>query len=429
MRAFRRWIVFVAVIALIATACNGGDDDTEGTEDGTGEKVTLNFWLFDEGYGFLLDLVDAFEAENPNIDIEVTTYPEDQYGIKIDTSLAAGNPPDLGLVGPELMNLGVLLPIGDMVEEHGIDLSTFNQGIVGQALGPTESCAFEEELYCLGSYTGMVALFYNKDMFDAAGVPYPEPWPPMLVDEFVDVACQLTDPENEVWGAAYGDPVTFLPWETVVSPDGRTAVGYVNSATSIAAHEVLAEGIREGCAPSLNILDPWEQGTDFFARGQLAMVVTDFQSLNKIENAGVNYGVTGSPTAEGIEPWFNVWTDAVGIFRDAEHPEAAMEFIAFLATEGQRKRVEEVGDLPLDTEVAEELDWAGDVPGREEGLEVLSNARQGVFVPNRWDTYGPIFDAFGLIVGEETTAEEALNDAAPAIEENLDKAWEIWEEA
>jgi ABC-type glycerol-3-phosphate transport system substrate-binding protein len=158
------------------------------------------------------------------------------------------------------------------------------------------------------------------------------------------------------------------------------------------------------------------------------MVVTDVQSLNKIENAGVNYGVTGSPTAEGVEPWFNVWTDSVGVFANTDHPDEAKLFIAFMATDGQRLRVQETGDLPLDTAVAEELDWAGGTPGREEGLEVLRNARQGVFVPNRWDTFGPIFDAYGLIVGGEMSAQEALDEAAPAIQENLEQAWESWEE-
>jgi ABC-type glycerol-3-phosphate transport system substrate-binding protein len=424
---WRRAFVAIVAMSLIAGACSS--DGGSGTEDETSsEDVTLDFWLYKEGYGFLDEVVSAFEAANPNIHVDVTEYPEQQYGVKLDTAIAAGRPPDLALVGPELMHAGLLLALDDMVEQQGIDLSTFNQGIVGTSLGPTESCSFEGNLYCLGSYTGMVALFYNKDMFDAAGVPYPAAWPPMTVDQFVDAACQLTDPENEVWGAAYGDPVTFLPWETVVSEDGRTATGHVNGPASVEAHEVLARGMREGCAPSLNILDPWEQGTDYFARGQLAMVVTDFQSLNKIEAAGIDYGVTGSPTATDIEPWFNVWTDSIGVFANSEHPTEAEEFIAFLATEGQRLRVQETGDLPLDTEVAKELDWAGGDPGRQEGLEVLQHARQGVFVPNRWDTFGPIFDAYGLIVGGDMSAQEALDEAAPAIQENLDQAWEAWEE-
>jgi multiple sugar transport system substrate-binding protein len=425
---WRRAFVAIVAMSLIAAACSS--DGGSGTDSGnaSGEDVTLNFWLYKEGYGFIDQVVSAFEAANPNIHIDVTNYPEQAYGVKIDTALAAGRPPDLALVGPELMHAGLLLPLDDMVKEQGIDLSTFNQGIVGTALGPTESCSFDGKLYCLGSYTGMVALFYNKDMFDAAGVPYPAAWPPMNVDQFVADACQLTHPDNQVWGAAYGDPITFLPWETVVSEDGHTATGIVNGPASVEAHQVLAKGIQDGCAPSLNILDPWEQGTDFFARGQLAMVVTDFQSLKKIENAGVNYGVTGSPTANGVEPWFNVWTDSIGVFANTEHPKEAEAFISFLATEGQKLRVQDTGDLPLDTEVAKDLNWAGGIPGRQDGLEVLQNARQGVFVPNRWDTFGPIFDAFSLIVSGDKSAQEALNEAAPAIQQNLDQAWEAWDE-
>jgi len=423
---WRRVFVAIVTMSMIAAACSSDGGGGTDSGQGSGEDVTLNFWLYKEGYGFIDQVVSAFEAANPNIHIDVTNYPETAYGVKMDTAIAAGKPPDIALVGPELMHAGLLLPLDDMVKEQGIDLSTFNQGIVGTSLAPPESCRFDGKLYCLGSYTGMVALFYNKDMFDAAGVPYPAAWPPMSVDQFVADACQLTDPDNQVWGAAYGDPITFLPWETVVSPDGKTATGVVNGPASVEAHEVLAKGMQDGCAPSLNILDPWEQGTDYFARGQLAMVVTDFQSLKKIENAGINYGVTGSPTATGVEPWFNVWTDSIGAFANTEHPKEAEAFITFLATEGQTLRVRSTGDLPLDTKVAEDLNWAGGVPGREEGLQVLQHARQGVFVPNRWDTFGPIFDAYSLIVSGDKSAQEALDAAAPAIQENLDKAWDDW---
>ena len=75
-----------------------------------------------------------------------------------------------------------------------------------------------------------------------------------------------------------------------------------------------------------------------------------------------------------------------------------------------------------------QVDWANGVPGREDGLEILSHARPLVFVPNRWDVAGPYYDAWGFVLGGEKTAQEALDDAAPAIQENLDKAWEDWEE-
>jgi multiple sugar transport system substrate-binding protein len=270
-------------------------------------------------------------------------------------------------------------------------------------------------------------MFYNKDLFDAAGIPYPAPWPPMATPEFVDIACQLTDRGNEIWGAAYGDPMEWLPWELVVIDDGRTAQGYVNSATTAQTYETLARGISDGCAPSLNILDPWQQGADFFASGKLAMVVTDFQNLKKIENAGINYGVTAEPTPSGVDPFFYVWTDGVGVMADSEHPEEAKEFIAFLATDGQRIRFEDSGDMPLNQTVADDVDWASGIAGREEALDIVVHARPPVFIPNRWDTYGPIFDVFGQVVAGDKTAQEALDGVASAIQENLDKAWTVWE--
>jgi ABC-type glycerol-3-phosphate transport system substrate-binding protein len=158
------------------------------------------------------------------------------------------------------------------------------------------------------------------------------------------------------------------------------------------------------------------------------MVITDFQDLNKVEEAGINYGSTGVPTPEGVTPYFFVWTDSVGVMASSDNPDEALEFIAFLTTEGQRIRYEVSGDIPLDLSIAEEVDWAAGIPGREDGLEVLSHARPLVFVPNRWDVAGPYYDAWGFVLGGEKTAQEALDDAAPAIQENLDKAWEVWEE-
>jgi ABC-type glycerol-3-phosphate transport system substrate-binding protein len=424
-----QWLVVVAAMSVVVAACTSNND--KGNEPGG--HVTLTLWNIQEGAGggeFFNALVQGFEKKYPNITIDVTSYPEAQYGTKVDTALAAGHPPDLGDVySLLLMKEGKLLPLDSMIKQDGIDLSSYNKAIVGDPNQQNAEfgCSYGGKLYCMGSYTGAVMMFYNKDMFDAAGIPYPAPWPPMTTDEFVNIACQLTNADNGVYGAAYGDPITWNPWEMVVSPDGRTATGYVNGATSVHVHDVLAQGIRDKCAPSLNVLDPWEQGNDFFSRGKLAMVVTDFQSLFKIENAGVNYGVTAPPTPPGLDPFFNIWTDSTGVFAGSAHPNEAKQFIAYLTTEGQKLRVTTTGDLPLSSAVAHQDNWAGDIPGRQEALEVIPHARAAVFIPNRWDTYGPIFDSFGLIVSGEKTAQEALDAAAPAIQQNLDKAWRIWE--
>ena len=385
--------------------------------------MTLDFWVLNEiengTTSFYDTLLSDFESAHPNIHIEITKFPEQNYDVKVDTAIAAGRAPDLIIsFGSDYARAGLMLPLDDVVAEKGIDLSTYSPAIVGE--GGEFSCLWEGKLYCLGSYSGVSAMIYNNE--------YPAPWPPTTPEEFVDIACRLTDKENGVWGGAAADPLAYLPWEVFVSEDGRTGQGYVNSAATAHQFDVLGRAYAEKCLPSLNVLDPWIQGRDFFAKGSLAMVITDYLNLDRVENAGINYGTTAPPTPAGYEPYFFSWSDTVGVLASSEHPDEAKEFIAYLTTEGQRIRFETTGDIPLDSKVAEEVDWAGGIPGRQDGLEVAAHARAPIFIPNRWDVLGPVWDAWGLIVGGEKPAQQALDDVAPAIQENLDKAWKDWEE-
>jgi ABC-type glycerol-3-phosphate transport system substrate-binding protein len=424
----RRLFAMALAVSLVMVACSSGGGGDAG-QSGSQEKVTLNFWVFEEGGigSFLETLEHDYETANPNIDLNITAYPEDNYGVKLDTAIAAGKAPDLVLVfGPEQMRQGLLLPLDDMIAQKGIDLSKYVPAIVEP--GDEFSCAYEDHIYCLGSYAGSVQMLYNKDLFDAAGLEYPAAWPPMTPEQFVEDACKLTNKPAGVWGGAASDPLAYLPFDMMWSPDGHTAEGYVNGPDFVHQFEVLANGYDQGCLPSSNILDPWEQGRDYFAKGELAMVITDFQDLDKVEKAGINYGTTAVPTPTGVTPYFFVWTDSVGVMASSEHPTEATDFIAYLTTEGEKTRYQVSGDLPLNLQTARDVNWANGVPGREEGLEVLSHARPLVFVPNRWDVAGPYYDAWGFVLGGEKTAQQALDDAAPAIQENLDKAWKDWDQ-
>jgi multiple sugar transport system substrate-binding protein len=424
---WQRLLGAVLSLFLVSMVACTGDDNGGG---GGGGKVTLDYWVFESGglAGQFLDQLDSdFEAKYPNVTLNITAYPEDNYGVKLDTAIAAGKEPDLVLVfGPEQMRAGLLLPIDDVVTENNIDLSQYVPAIVQP--GDEFSCAYEDHLYCLGSYAGSVQMLYNKDMFDAAGIPYPAAWPPMTPEQFVDDACKLTDAANGVWGGAASDPLAYVPFDMMFSPDGKTATGYSNGPDFVHQVEVLASGYDRKCLPTSNIMDPWEQGRDYFAQGKLAMVITDFQDLDKVENAGINYGSTAVPTPTGVTPYFFVWTDSVGVMASSDHPVEAKEFIAYMTTAGEKIRYEASGDMPLNLQTAKDVNWANGIPGREDGLEVLSHARPLVFVPNRWDVVGPYYDAWDLVIGGEKTAQQAMDDATPAIQDNLDNAWQDWEE-
>jgi multiple sugar transport system substrate-binding protein len=389
--------------------------------------ATLELWVFNEGgIGvFVKQSVQDFEAAHPDIKVNITAYPESNFGTKLDTAIAAGQAPDLAIVyGPDYMRRGLLLPLDDMIAQYGIDLSTYSQAIVGGA--GDYACGWQGHLYCIGSYQGTVQMFYNKDMFAAAGIADPAPWPPMTVDDFIADACALTNQDAGIWGAAY--TYDILPWAMGFSPDGRTVTGYMNVDPAVHNWGLLAQGLRDGCAPSSSLIDPWEQGRDAFSEGKVAMVVTDFQDLDAVDASGINWDVTALPTPPGVQPYFPVWTDSTGILATTQHPNEAEAFLAFLTTKGQQLQVLVNGNMPLDNKVAQQMNWANNEPARLDGLEVASHGTISTpYIPNIYDALGAWYTDMDQVVGGDMDIQAAMDDATPKVQQDLNNVWSAWD--
>jgi len=427
--AMKRWwspVIGLAVVALIAGACTG-EESTTPQEPVQQESAELELWIFEGEDAFLPTLKREFEQANPNITLKITHIPEESYVTKIDTALAAGSPPDIGyMYEPRWMQAGRVLPLDDAIASHGIDVSTYNQSAFSY-------CALDGKTYCLGSYSGSIMLFYNKGLFDAAGLPYPSATEPMTIDEYAALAADLTQPNDDrskyVWGG-YADVTTWwLDWRNLFNEDGTQVEGYLNDAPTVHLYDVLARMVRDGHSPSESDFE-FFGNTDILATGQLAMTITDnVVAIPTLERAGIDWGAAPVPVEQaGDLPWVSSWSDFWGVFSGSENPEAAKEFVAFVGTEGNRLRAPS-GQQPLDATVAEETDWAGDSEGRAQAVEISKLARPVLFLPaGIFSIDGPIWDAFGAIVEGDLTTQEALDEAAPAMQQNLDRAWETWEQ-
>ena len=225
--------------------------------------VTINLWFFEGEEQLLPALEQAFEAANPNINLEITQIPEDQYVVKIDTALAAGSPPDVGFLYEP--TLGESRP-GTAARRrrstaHEIDLKDFNQSVM-QGL-----CTIDGKVYCLGSYTGAVVLLYNKAMFDAAGIEYPSASEPMTIDQYAEIAQKLTAPSDDlpqyVWGASAEAPYWWMDRSTMFSADGRTTAGLINDDATKHTYEVLGNMIAQGWSPGASVhAVAWHPGSE-----------------------------------------------------------------------------------------------------------------------------------------------------------------------
>ena len=389
------------------------------------EVITLNAWAFEGEEGTFDALVKGFNAENPNIKVEITDFPEEEYTTKIDTALIAGEPPDLGFIyEPKWIKAGEFLPMNDMIAEQGIPLADLNQGAMGV------NCIIDGKVYCLGTYTGAILLFYNKDLFDKAGVAYPSASEPMTMDEYVEMCAKLTTKsdvlEEKVWGCDADIPIWWNDWGNYMSPDGRKVDGYANDDATVHTFEMLAKLREDGSVLSATESQSLE-GTDLLATGKLATSIIDnVIAIKTLEEFGVNWGAALVPVEQkGDKAWVSTWTDGFGVFSKSKHPKEALLFLAYMATKGQEARLG-LGDLPLNMTLADQ--WAGDSKGRQEAVTAIKLARPLLFVPGYWDTTGPLYDAFyGDILEDKRPVKEVMDEYAPQMQETLDQAWETWD--
>ena len=132
-------------------------------------------------------IVDAFHEANPKITVKVTVSDWEPYWDKLQTSIAGGDAPDVfamdGPLFPDYQTRDVLLDLKPFIDRDGYDLGQLADQAVADFTTPDGQFGLPRDL-------NVVALYYNKAMFDAAGIPYPDDtwdWA-----KLTDVAKQLT---------------------------------------------------------------------------------------------------------------------------------------------------------------------------------------------------------------------------------------------
>lgn len=425
--------LLVALVLVLLPACRLAVSPAPAAAQ---EPVTLDLWLFagteEPENPFMMSVAEAYEAAHPNVTVEVTLIPEDQYTVKLDTAIAAGSPPDIGyLFEPRWVKAGKIVALDETIAAQEIDLDDLTHAAV------EGSCVIEGHIYCLGSHTGAVVLFYDKAKFDAAGLEYPSATEPLTVDEYAALAAQLTAPNDDVnqqvWGASAEAPYWWMNRTAMFSEDAKTVDGVINDEATKHAYEALAKMVSDGHAPSASIMQAlgMDAAEDLFLQGKLAMLIGDFTQVKALEEAGIDFGVATLPVEQaGDPPYLPMWTDGYAVFSDSQDQEAALEYVAYVGSEGSRLRVEEFGDAPLSAAAATEFGWTeqGNREAREQFLQVVGAAEAPMFVPGFWDVVSPLGDAFNLVAEGEATAADVLDEAAPRMQDSLDQAWVTWEQ-
>jgi len=142
---------------------------------GSKENVTITFQNIypdptDPKYNMLQKIVKQYEADHPNIKIELDSLNTDQQKLKLKTQAASKEVPDITIVNPAaqmkpFVDADLFAPLNEMVEKNGLK-GTFQEGIL-------DYYSFNGNLYALPDGNNIALIYYNKKMFEEAGVKVP----------------------------------------------------------------------------------------------------------------------------------------------------------------------------------------------------------------------------------------------------------------
>ncbi|SDK59154.1 carbohydrate ABC transporter substrate-binding protein, CUT1 family [Glycomyces sambucus] len=314
----------LAASALVLAACSGGGD---------GEDVTLTYATWSDDQKPAMEAIAAaFEEAHPDIDVEVQVLPWPEYWSTLQVGAAGRTAPDafwmLADQYPAYADNGQLLDISDAVESAGVDLAAYPESVM-------DLYERDDAVYGLPKDYDTNGIWFNKALFDAAGVAYPDDtW---TWDDARAAAQQLTDPDAGVWGIAapidrqggYYNSIYQAGGE-VIGDDGQAAI---DSPEAVAGIEFWTQMQADGSSPTLQQLSDTE-AVQMFMDGKVAMYFSGSfwaQRLYGDEAVRATTGVAPLPMGEQRASMISGILNAG--YAGTEHPEELAEFLVFASGE------------------------------------------------------------------------------------------------
>ncbi len=312
---------------------------------------------------------------------------------------------------PELANLGALAPLDEIMP----DFNTYKEKVFS---GPLSTNFWNGHYYGLPLDTNTRVWFWNKEMYDAAGIAAP----PKTIDDVLAQCAAIKALGEDKYVFADGGTYAWavLPWiwsfgGAITDPDVTTATGYLNGPETVQAYEFLLKFYKDGCmAPSV-LGSGVDAGTgyaqDLYANyidGPWMYPIYEGQFPDKQLHATLMpAGAGGSVSVVGGED--------IVVLQQSPNKDAALEFIRFTLSPEYQTKMAEVGQLMVLNELVES-DYIQNHPYYGIFLEQLKTAKARTPHP-AWTKMDEIITNAGQsILREEKTPQQALDDAAAEID-------------
>lgn len=335
--------IVVLLLFLVLGSVGGG---------GRPQLVTLQFWGTFDDDRFYGDAIAEFNRANPSVRVIYRKFNFEDYEKQLIDSFAAGTGPDIWLMHntwlPKHGDKIQPLPQGSIEGEKKplFTIKEFQDQFVDVAV---KDLTIGGQIYALPLYIDTLALYYNKDLFNTAGIASP----PRTWEEFNDAAKELTffDSHGNISraGAAIGtakninrstDILTLLMLQSGVkmTDDNYSGAAFAKSVNGTDIGETALQYYTDFANPSKQVYtwnDSQHYSIDAFVNGDVAMMLNYSHHIKTIRDkaARFNFGVAPVPQIAGVPVainFANYWAPTVS--KQSKNPIIAWKFLISLSS-------------------------------------------------------------------------------------------------
>ena len=333
-------LVFLTLILILRNVGGGG----------TGQRVAVEFWgVFDDRTSFDKVIRD-FQAQNPGITVVYRQFSFEDYEREVVNALASGTGPDAWLIHHTWLpkHIDKLAPLPSNIPGLDRPLMTFGEYQNQFVEVAVEDLTTSNQIYAMPLYVDTLALYYNRDLFNSAGITRP----PNNWDEFNGIVEQLTrlDASGNIVqaGAVIGtsdninrstDILMALMLQSGVrmTDINNTSAMFSRSVNNTPVGEVALRYYTDFANPNVRTYT-WNNNRhysiDAFTEGTVAMMFNYSHQADILNQraARLNYAVAPMPqiSESDIKNYANYW--AVGVSKNSPASNEAWRFAAYLAS-------------------------------------------------------------------------------------------------
>ncbi len=297
-----------------------------GAQEAQEEKIKLIYERVWEAPEVFAPMIEAYQRNHPNVEIEYKQTPIANYISNLKPSLDAGVGPDMFEIHANWLPyyIGELMPIPENVYSQSEYASTFHDFV-------TKAFLDKGQLWAIALEANTFSLFYNKDIFKQAGLP---DIPPRSWDELIEYAVAIKNKTGKygiALGTARTTPQDHNVLEMFAVQNGAKPISddlkksMVDSPQFVEALEFYTSFVTKyGVWPASTL-----EGGAAFKSGDLGMLINGSWFINAAVSSGFNVGTANVPQKNPAQPYTHAtfWGEVVS--KDCKHPEIAWDFIKF----------------------------------------------------------------------------------------------------